>query len=34
MRSTRLIGIAASAVVAIGMSAGAQANLTALFTDL
>jgi hypothetical protein len=26
MRSTRLIGIAASAVVAIGMSSGAQAN--------
>jgi hypothetical protein len=31
MRSTGLIGIAASAVVAIGMSSGAQANLTSAF---
>ncbi len=31
MRSTRLIGIAASAVVAIGMSSGAQTNLTGAF---
>src|SRR6266853_1757333 len=31
MRSTRLLGIAASAVVAIGMSSGAQANLVSAF---
>src|SRR5258708_39828749 len=31
MRSTRLIGIAASTVVSIGMSSGALANLTSPF---
>jgi len=31
MRSTRPIGIAASAVVAIEMSSGAQANLVSAF---
>ena len=31
MRSTRLIDIAASAVVTIGMSSGAQANLISAF---